>query len=320
MAKKNGDRPIIIKKKRGSAAAVHHGGGWKVAYADFVTAMMAFFLLLWLLNVTTNEQKEGIAEFFDPASVSRSVSGSGGVLGGRSVMAPGAMVSQATPMGMTAQVQRAAGEVEEEDEEEQEAQLQRDVLQGKISATAMNKAIAEREDAQFKQAEAAIKQAIESVPELKQLAQNLLVDQTEEGLRIQIVDQDKASMFPTGSSQMYDNTRKLLGLVAQAVAKMPNKISIRGHTDSIPYRNDAVYNNWELSADRANASRRALVWGGIAETRIANVVGKADREHLFPQKPQAPENRRISVILLRDKQPATTMRADASGATRAVAN
>jgi chemotaxis protein MotB len=319
VASKSNQPIIVIKKKRGAAAAAHHGGGWKVAYADFVTAMMAFFLLLWLLNVTTNEQKEGIAEFFDPAAVSRAASGSGGVLGGQSIIAPGARVSTASTMGMTAQIQREQTETEE-DEEEQEANLRRQLANGKISAAAMNKAIADREDKQFKEAEAAIKQAIESVPELKQLAQNLLVDQTEEGLRIQIVDQDKASMFPTGSSQMYDNTRKLLGLVAQAVKKMPNKISIRGHTDSIPYRNDAVYNNWELSADRANASRRALIWGGIAESRIANVVGKADREHLFPQKPQAPENRRISVILLRDKQPATSMRADAPGSTRPVAN
>ena len=312
------ERPIIIKRKKITAGS-HHGGGWKVAYADFVTAMMAFFLLLWLLNVTTKEQKDGIASFFEPASVSRSSSGSGGVLGGVSLLAPGAMISTAQPVGMTTQIQRLTAETENDDDE-QEEELRRQVTEGRISQAAMDKAIADRESEQFKQAEAAIRQAIESVPELKALAQNLLIDQTEEGLRIQIVDQDRTSMFPTGSSQMYDTTRKLLGQVAQAVAKMPNKVSIRGHTDSIPYRNDAVYNNWELSADRANASRRALVWAGISESRIANVVGKADREHLYPQKPQASENRRISVILLREKQPERTVRAAAPGPAQPVAN
>src|SRR3546814_243353 len=125
-------------------------------------------------------------------------------------------------------------------------------------------------------------------------------DQTPEGLRIQIVDQERFSMFPNGSAEMYDKTRQLLGLVAQAVAQLPQKLSIAGHTDSTPYVTGAKYDNWELSTDRANASRRALVAAGVAPDRIATVVGKAETDPLFPEESASPRNRRISIVLLRE--------------------
>ena len=163
---------------------------------------------------------------------------------------------------------------------------------------------ADQESAHFKDAEATLKQAIQAMPELQPLARNLIVDETSEGLRIQLVDQDGATMFPLGSTEMYDHTRKLLSLIEQSVAKLPNKLSIRGHTDAAPYKGGADhYNNWDLSTDRANASRRALEAAGMSPDRVAEVIGKADKDLLFPAKPLSPENRRISIILLRENPP-----------------
>ena len=291
---KPGTTIVIVKKKSGGGHAGHHGGAWKVAYADFVTAMMAFFLLLWLLNVTTQDQKKAIANYFDPTSASDSTSGSGGVMGGTSMLSPGAEISDTRPIGETIPTPgdpAAASDAKSASANAQDGQ-------GNAGDKEKN-AVAQIEDRNFKQAEAAIKQAIQSVPELQALAQNLLVDETPEGLRIQIVDQDGSSMFPSGGSEMFDKTKKLLVTVAQAVQKMPNQITVRGHTDSTPYHSSKGYSNWDLSSDRANATRRALVEAGLDPSRIASVVGKADKEPLFPENSDAPENRRISIILMR---------------------
>ncbi len=321
--------PIIIKRKKVSGHG-HHGGAWKVAYADFVTAMMAFFLLLWLLNVTTQQQKQAIANYFDPTSVSDSTSGSGGVMGGQTMAADGAKLSDAAPVGenipmpgdpaqgangdkakggpsdtdpFAAQEQAVQGQTQPQTVQQVQAQKQAD--QDKAAQ-------AKVEDANFKQTEASIKQAIQSVPELQQLSQNLLVDETPEGLRIQLVDQDGSSMFSSASADMPDRTRKLLAVVAHAIARLPNQITIRGHTDGTQYRSAKGYNNWDLSTDRANSSRRALEAAGLDPSKIASVVGKADREPLFPENPNAPENRRISIVMLRSA--ATANNGDSAGA------
>ena len=141
---------------------------------------------------------------------------------------------------------------------------------------------------------------MQSVPELAALSDSLIIDQTPEGLRIQIVDQDRLSMFPIGSAAMFDRTRQLIGMVSRAIADLPNRISIKGHTDSTPFVSGASSENWELSSDRANASRRALIEAGMSRGRIADVTGKADTDHLYPDDPDSPRNRRISIILLRD--------------------
>ncbi len=274
-----GSAVIVIKKK---------------VYADFVTAMMAFFLLLWLLNVTTQDQKKAIANYFDPTSASDSTSGSGGVLGGTSMLSPGAELSDTKPIGTT--IPEPGDPSAASDEKSTPAQDSSG--QGNVGDKEKN-AIAQVEDKNFKQAEASIKQAIQSVPELQSLAQNLLIDETPEGLRIQIVDQDGASMFPSGGAEMFDKTKKLLATVAQAVKGLPNQITVRGHTDSTPYKSSKGYSNWDLSSDRANATRRALVEAGLNPNRIASVVGKADKEPLFPENPDAPENRRVSIIMTR---------------------
>jgi len=303
---------IIIKKVKKGGHGGHHGGAWKVAYADFVTAMMAFFLLLWLLNATTEEQKMGISNYFDPTAISRSTrSGSGGVLGGTSITVPGALKSASSPpMISTPQVARPQAERTEstdpdsDDPENIESRLgSEDDAEGLISAEDLEKLLEEREAAQFKAAEQMLRKAIEDSddPEVRKMAEEggLKIDQSPEGLRIQLLDQEKTALFPLGSAEMFEQTRKLLAKVSEIIAKLPNKIKISGHTDSRPFPPGATYTNWELSADRALASRRALIANGIPQERVAQVVGMADTDPIEPNDPSAPSNRRISIVLLR---------------------
>ncbi len=323
----NGDAIIVIKKKKKGGHASHHGGAWKVAYADFVTAMMSFFLLLWLLNVTTDEQRRGIADYFDPGAVARSHSGAGGVLGGLTIGSPGQMSSPSARFSMDRSLpgrrhavedshtldegasdepaedvreaaRRAGAAAAREDEPDGEAALER--LRTTLNAEDFAAAVAEYEQQRFETAAAELRQAIRSIPGLQELSQNLMIEQAPEGLRIQIVDQERLSMFPRGSARMHGRTRQLLALVAQAVGQMPNEISISGHTDSTPYTDSDSYDNWDLSTDRANASRRALAEAGVDPARIATVVGLADTQPMFPDDPADPRNRRISIVLLRE--------------------
>lgn len=288
---------IVIRRGRRRHGGGHHGGAWKVAYADFVTAMMAFFLLLWLLNVTTDEQKLGIADYFSPASVAQTTSGSGGILGGRTLTSSSNMASDSTPMGVTVALPAPL-----DDDWEQTTGGSLDAAD-RVSDEVLDDLLAEREAERFERAAEALRQAIESIPELKELSDSLLIDQTPEGMRIQIVDQAGYSMFPNGSAEMLGRTRKLLALVADAIGQLPNAIIIKGHTDATPYANSNGYSNWELSTDRANASRRALLSAGLSPERIASVVGLSEQQPLVPEDPYSPRNRRISIILLREKPP-----------------
>jgi chemotaxis protein MotB len=158
-----------------------------------------------------------------------------------------------------------------------------------------------REERRFEQIERDLRQAMQSVPELERMAENLMVERTPEGLRIQIVDQEKSSMFPLGSARMYERTKTLLRHVAKVISSLPNKVSIAGHTDGLAYRSEDGYDNWSLSLDRADATRRMLVESGLGRQRIATVIGKADTEHVFPDHPLDPRNRRISITLLREQ-------------------
>lgn len=283
-------RPIFVIKKIKKGGG-HHGGAWKVAYADFVTAMMAFFLLLWLLNVTTEEQKMGISDFFDPTpQVSQQQSGAGGILGGLSMSTQGARSTDLeNPLpNPVMQQPKANNKMGEPDLE-------------KIEKEKLEQEIEKREEKKFADVKKKLEQAIQDNPALKDLMKNVVMDMTPEGLRIQIVDQDGAAMFATGSAQMYEKTRLLMQTVAGVIKTVPNQVSVRGHTDAVPYANGNGYTNWELSADRANASRIALMSGGLPQARVANVVGKADTDHFIKDKPLDPRNRRISIILLHDK-------------------
>lgn len=297
---------VVIKKVKKGGHGGHHGGAWKVAYADFVTAMMAFFLLLWLLNATTEEQKMGISNYFDPTAISRSTrSGSGGVLGGTSITVPGALKSASSPpMISTPQVARPQAERTEsldpdsDDPENIESRLgSREDEEGTVAQEIVEQLLREREQQQFEDAEAALREAIEQTPELSETGEALQIDAVPEGLRIQLIDQERIALFPNGSAAMYPQTRTLLEKVAEVIAKMPNKVEISGHTDSTQFAPGATYTNWELSADRANASRRVLEGKGIPRERIVKVAGRADREPLIEDNPADPTNRRISIIL-----------------------
>lgn len=279
------EQPIIVKKiKKGGG---HHGGAWKVAYADFVTAMMAFFLLLWLLNVVTDEQKQLLSNYFDPThtKVSDSDSGAGGVMGGLSVAPEGAMVTNTQPITATRPSGSAVNNRTAKKDNIEEAKEK----------------LRKAEEERMKKAKDEIEKAISEDPELKELKDQLLVDMTPEGLRIQIIDKEGNPMFASGSARMFDKTRKLLEKVGSVIKKQPNELSVRGHTDSVGYAPGATYTNWELSADRANSSRRVLLESGFPAERINNVVGKADTEHLFKDDPANPSNRRISIILLKEE-------------------
>ncbi|MBW7849207.1 MAG: flagellar motor protein MotB [Rhodospirillales bacterium] len=292
--------PIIIKRVK-KAAHGHHGGAWKVAYADFVTAMMAFFLLLWLLNAVTEEQLTGIADYFAPVTVSSSTSGSSGPLGGTTFSPTGAMVNTTSSPTVSQAIPPATISIEETTSPEpQEGMTEDQFLE----------AMADREQEQFEKARDALVKAVHSIPELSKMADSLLVDNTPEGLRIQIVDQEGLAMFPRGSSDMFGHTRAILDLVGRVINQLPQKIAISGHTDSTKF-SQSNYTNWELSAERALATRRTLVGSGVPDARINRVVGKADQEPLAADDPTSPTNRRISIILLRENDlkppPATTV-------------
>jgi len=309
-------RPIIIKKVIKAAGHGHHGGGWKVAYADFVTAMMAFFLLLWLLNVTTDEKKAGIADYFAPAGISKSQSGAGGVLGGTAMTVKGAMKSAQAPQTIVVKIETPAQDMREtgeadgakEHDKDKDFDKEKDfdkpgqVVEGKPTEAQMQQALAQREQKAFEDTAAQLRLALGTNPDLEGLAKHLMIDQTPEGLRIQIVDQDRESMFPVGSSRMPERTRQLLANIAEVMKKLPNRVSITGHTDATPHRSVNGYGNWELSSDRANASRRMLIDAGIQPQRVVQIAGKAETEPLFPTDPFQPGNRRIAIVLLREAQ------------------
>lgn len=286
---------IIIKRVK-KVAAGHHGGAWKVAYADFVTAMMAFFLLLWLLNAVTEEQLTGISNYFAPSMASQSQSGAGGILGGQ-VIGEGAMQSNTSSPSLIQHLPPTSIGPGGEDLTSQATEP----MDG-MGEKEFKEALAEREQAKFEKAKDVLESAMKGIPELKQFQGSMLVDNTSEGLRIQITDQEGLAMFPSGSSAMYGHTKALLDLVGRVVNQLPNKVSISGYTDAVPFRDPSGYSNWELSADRALASRRALVSAGVPESRIDRVVGRADTDPLVLNDPKAARNRRISIILLRENE------------------
>lgn len=273
---------IIIKKKRHILTGGGHGGSaWKIAYADFVTAMMAFFLLMWLVNSMSHEADKGTFEFFDPLSVSDASSGSGGVLGGQTITSDGAMPDvTATPAEEKRPIEDQGGIPE---------------LDMMNPVEEKPKMTAEQERKEFEEAKEKIEEYLESSPEMKEVAKNLLMEITSEGLKIQIVDQFKRPMFPSGSSMLYYDAQQLLNVVAKTIKDLPQQITITGHTDNRQYTRGG-YSNWDLSTDRANAVRRYLM-KMLAADRILEIAGKADTDPLLVNDPLAPSNRRVSILL-----------------------
>ena len=324
-------KPIIIKRVK-KLPQPHHGGAWKIAYADFVTAMMAFFLLLWLLSAVTEQQLQGISDYFAPLSVSQSPSGSGGFGGGKNlgdlqpvdgrssageltpptdILGPGGRdkpndnpvdeknTSRNTDergfdMGAGPESQQGKGPEQKQEREPTPQEIREKQLQA---------ALASEEQKNFEAAKAVLENAIAANPEMERYRGNLLVDNTAEGLRIQIVDRDGLPMFPPGQFQVYAHTRAMLEQIASVVNQMPEKqkIAISGYTDSTPFP-DRRYTNWELSSERALITRRILTDAGVPETRIERVVGRSSQEPLDPSDPAAAQNRRISIVLLRENK------------------
>lgn len=279
---KNNKNLVVIKKKRYVLAGGGHGGSaWKIAYADFVTAMMAFFLLMWLVNSMSHEADKGTYEYFDPLNVSDASSGAGGVLGGETIKSDGTMQDTTGTPGEPGVPAGTEGDM---------AELDR--MQA-LDADAI--VTAEQEKKEFEEVEKKIQEAIESNPDMKELAKNLLMEITPEGLKIQIVDQFKKPMFPKGSSMLYYDAQQLLTTVAASIKDLPQPLMITGHTDTSQYRKGG-YSNWDLSTDRANAVRRFLA-KTLSPHRFFEIGGKADTDPLLAHDPLAPSNRRISITL-----------------------
>jgi chemotaxis protein MotB len=339
---RRGKNNVLIRKEE-VVEAGHHGGSWKVAYADFVTAMMAFFLLMWLLNATTEAQRKGLADYFSPNSVlPHNSSGMGQPFSGRTAFSDGAMLSDlGTPQIIVGQ-QPVVDDVEDDgsdvitqprphrDDSKSKApdlggrppkappRLVRNTAPDTRASNAAALAAAaapgdtprkptdaelraelqRREKQDFEQAAQQVHDAVASDPQLAELTSQLAIDMTPEGLRIQIRDADHEAMFPFGSAVPNEKARLLLQKIAPVLARMTQDISIAGHTDAAPYAGTG-FTNWELSADRANATRRLLVESGLQAPRIRSVTGNAERDLAVPNDPLAAANRRISIVVLR---------------------
>ena len=359
--KKGQDRPIIIRREE-VVEGGHHGGAWKVAYADFVTAMMAFFLLMWLLNATTEDQRRGLADYFSPTNVmARNSSGFGAPFGGHTPNDEGSLASDRGSVQLMNAEARPVFDVEE-DESDVPAQAatfkdtqtnsvptrlqqparpltggaavkvglqpgdlgeptsapgaaasangpvtvegKRAEAERRAEQDRVDKAERERaEHASFEAAAQQIKDLIAQDPGLAGLMRQLSIDITREGLRIQILDEEQQPMFASGSALLNERARALLLKVVPVLMKLPEKLSIAGHTDAAPFRGSADRSNWELSAERANATRRLFAEAGLPESRIETVTGRADRDLLLPADRLAAANRRIAIVVLRAASP-----------------
>jgi chemotaxis protein MotB len=287
----SGERPIIIKKIKKGGGAGHHGGAWKVAYADFVTAMMAFFLLMWLINTTSPEQKRGIADYFAPASVSETTSGAGGILAGTALGNDGAKQN-----GSQSIVQDASPDARKPtDGKAKDAARASDP-----AADQLKEAQQKKEAAAFASAAQSLRQALQDMPELAELSKNIIIDQTPEGLRIQLVDQEGRSMFNQGTAVPNDRAKILLRAIAKIINQLPNRISIYGHTSANAGQGGKAKGDWPLSFGRADASRNILEGAGVDPDRVYQTSGKATSEPLYPDDPTLPGNRRIAIVLLRE--------------------
>jgi chemotaxis protein MotB len=270
-------RPIIVKKIIVEGHGGHHGGAWKVAYADFVTAMMAFFLLMWLLGATTEKQRKGLADYFTPTLVQtkQESAGSDGLFGGDSFIAKENYPTTGGQGNLAITIPRDSSGVKDVGGE----------------------SLKNSERQKFERLKSLVEQKIASEKSLRNLKKNVRFTETREGLRIDLIDEAEFAMFAMGTEQLVPQARVLLEKVAQVLGGVPNDVIVRGHTDGLPYASGRTMNNWMLSSARAEATRVALAANGVATNRFARIEGVADREPFVPGDRYDPRNRRISVIL-----------------------
>lgn len=277
----NEKRPIVIKRIK-KVAGGHHGGAWKIAYADFVTAMMAFFLLMWLLGSTTKGDLKGIADYFNtPLKIA--------MFGGS-----GSGDSFSIIKGGGKDLTRTEGQVKAGD-----VPVEKKIINLKAVAEELKRIEKIKELEKLKELKKNIEKAINSNSKLKQFKNQILLDITTEGLRIQIVDEKNRPMFRIGRAELEAYTKEILHEIGKMLNQMPNKVSLSGHTDATPYSSDRKgFSNWDLSADRANASRRELITGGMDESKVVRVVGLSSAVLFDKENPFNPINRRISIIVM----------------------
>ncbi|MES2290885.1 MAG: flagellar motor protein MotB [Pseudomonadota bacterium] len=272
----NQPRPIIVKKIIEAGHGGHHGGAWKVAYADFVTAMMAFFLLMWLLGATTEKQRKALADYFSPTLVTskQDSAGSDKLFGGDSIVSADKYPHKAAQTGTRSMT------------------IPRDAKGGPKEASG-----SQTDTMRFNVLQRAMAVRLQKHNGLKALAGSVRFTETRDGLRIDLVDSAEFSMFASGTDRLTPQAMALMQEVGTAVRDLPNGITIRGHTDSAPWTKDPTMNNWRLSASRAEMTRRILMLQQVQPYRIVRIEGVADREPYLPREPMAPSNRRISITL-----------------------
>lgn len=270
-------QPIIVKKVIEEGHGAHHGGAWKIAYADFVTAMMAFFLLLWIIGATDEDKKRGLADYFTPTLIEyrQDSAGSDGILGGDSIIAAENYPHKASQTGSRSIV------------------IPRDVTGGIREGNGPT--VEDRE--RFRALRDELMRRIENTPELRRLRDRISFTEDDEGLRIDLMDEADFSMFRVGTDQLLPEARRLVQEVAQVISGVPNAVVVRGHTDSLPYSAGQTMNNWMLSTARAESTRATLQRSGVSLDRIARIEGVADRDPFVPENRYDPRNRRISVTL-----------------------
>jgi chemotaxis protein MotB len=271
-------RPIIIKKIIADGHGGHHGGAWKVAYADFVTAMMAFFLLLWILGATTEKQRKGIADYFTPTLVEmrQKSAGSNGPFGGDSIIAKDNYPHKPQQTGTKSLT------------------IPKDTTGGQKEGAS---ALRSSDKARMKEMKQELMERMKKDAGLAKLAKNIRFTETREGLRIDLVDEADFSMFSLGTNTLLPDARKLIKEVATLITSAPNDVIIRGHTDALPYAKGRMANNWTLSSFRAEATRQALMDSGVPNSQFARIEGVADREPYVPEDIYDPRNRRMSITL-----------------------
>lgn len=303
--------PIIIKKIQGEQAA-GHGGAWKIALADLMTALMAFFLLMWLLGATSESQRKSIADYFKPTPKSLvqmgQLAGSNGVLGGRSIMDPEGLpvaASQTSLLDLEPPRDPESGK-ERGPGSEAEEKAGKGPNDKPLNEEAKQKlAAAEQDQKNFDQLEKELRKKLEESSALASLQGQVRIVRDREGLRIEVIDKSDFSMFALGTTRLLPRAQALIEEIAKSVAAMPNRIAVRGHTDSVPFSGGGSRNNWFLSAERADATRQLLERSGVSPDRFSRIEGVADTDPFIPNDPSDPRNRRISVTLTYSGAPAS---------------